>query len=198
MTATILLIRHASHADLDLRLSGRRPGVMLTERGLDEAERLGRALAGSGITRVECSPLDRTRQTAEAIARAAALPAPDPVDALLEIDLGDWTGAAFGTLAGPDWDRWNTHRGTARIPGGESMAEAQARVVAHLTATGAAPGDATVAMVSHSDMIRAAVAHVIGLPLDNLLRFDIAPASVTRLVIGDWGARLLSLNEKVI
>jgi broad specificity phosphatase PhoE len=54
-----------------------------------------------------------------------------------------------------------------------------------------------VALVSHSDMIRAALCWALGLPLDNLLRFDIGPASVSRVAVGTWGARVLSINEGV-
>lgn len=193
MAATILLIRHAAHADLNVRLSGRRPGVGLTGEGEGQAGALGRRLTRRGITRVECSPLDRTRATAAAIATACTLPLPVPVNALNEIDMGDWTGRTFDSFGDdPVWRAWNERRGTARTPGGESMAEAQARIVGHLRTV--ADGE-VVAMVSHSDMIRAAVAWVLGLPLDHLLRFDIDPASVTGVAVGDWGARLLWLNE---
>lgn len=197
LTATILFIRHAAHAHLDIRLSGRLAGVPLSEAGTAQAAALGAALAGQGITRVDCSPLTRTCQTAQAITRACGLPAPAIVDALVEIDMGDWTGAPFGSLHGPAWDAWNNRRGSARIPGGETMAEAQARIVGHLERLADEADGQTIALVSHSDMIRAGVAHVLGLPLDNLLRFDIAPASVSRAVIGDWGAKLLSLNERM-
>jgi broad specificity phosphatase PhoE len=196
LAATILLIRHAAHADLDRRLSGRRPGVPLTDAGRAQAAALGRRLATRGVTRVECSPLQRTRDTATAIAHACALPPPVAVDALIEIDMGEWTGRApdgFGD--DPAWRDWNARRGSARIPGGESMGEAQARIVGHLEDSARARDGETIAMVSHSDMIRAAVAHVVGLPLDHLLRFDIDPASVTGVVWGDWGAKLLWLNE---
>ena len=36
---------------------------------------------------------------------------------------------------------------------------------------------------------------MLGFPLDHMLRFDIAPASVSRIEIGEWGGRVLSLNE---
>jgi broad specificity phosphatase PhoE len=54
-----------------------------------------------------------------------------------------------------------------------------------------------VALVSHCDIIRGIIAHYLGLPLDNLLRFDIDPASVSRIVVGDWGARVISVNERL-
>ncbi len=174
------------------------PGVSLSEDGRAQAVALGRGLVGQGIDRIVCSPLERTRDTAAAIAGACGLATPEPINALVEIDMGEWTGAAFGDLGGGAWDAWNRERGSARIPGGETMAEAQARIVGYMTgvATSAA-GGTTIALVTHSDMIRAAVAHVLGLPLDNLLRFDVGPASVSRVVMGDWGAKLISLNERV-
>jgi broad specificity phosphatase PhoE len=197
LTATFLLVRHAAHVHLDRRLSGRMPGVALSAAGHAQASALARGLAGERIDRIVCSPLERTRDTAAAIAAARGASPPAPIDALIEIDMGDWTGAAFADLGGAEWDAWNCARGSARIPGGETMAEAQARIVGWLQAVAVADEGATVVVVTHSDMIKAAVAHALGLPLDHLLRFDIGPASVSRMVMGDWGARLLSLNERI-
>lgn len=196
MAVTLLLIRHAAHVHLDATFSGRMPGVPLSDAGRAQAAALGQRLAGAGITRVQCSPLERTRDTASAIAAAGGVAAPEEVAGLLEIDLGDWTGRSFASLDGdPAWTAWNERRGSARIPGGETMAEAHARIVAHLRRLVRENDGETVALVSHSDMIRGAVAWVLGLPLDHLLRFDVGPASVTRVVAGDWGARLMTLNE---
>jgi broad specificity phosphatase PhoE len=215
--ATFLLIRHAAHVQLDTILSGRSAGLALSYAGRMQAAGLARTLGSVGLlppglpagpsagltrlTHVQASPLDRTMQTAQTIANAVGLSV-EPVAALNEIDFGDWTGRPFSDLEGADWDAWNSHRATARVPGGESMVEAQARIMHHLRRMADALGDATVAIVTHCDMIRAAVADVIGLSLDHLLRFEIAPASVTRLVLdagvpAPWGARVTSLNERM-
>ena len=50
--------------------------------------------------------------------------------------------------------------------------------------------------MSHSDIIKALGAHVLGLNLDLYHRFEVDPASVTTLVLGDWGAKLLRLNAR--
>ena len=53
-------------------------------------------------------------------------------------------------------------------------------------------------IVSHADVIKAAVCHVMGMPVDGWSRFDIDPASITTVVAGDWGAKLLRLNEAAV
>jgi broad specificity phosphatase PhoE len=195
VTATILLIRHASHAHLGKILSGRLKGIGLSDMGADQAARLAGRLAAEDVDLLQSSPVQRAHETAQAIAQGRGLDV-EPVDALDEIDFGDWTGREFDVLAvDPDWHLWNTHRAIAVAPRGESMRAAQGRVVAHLEATAAANPGATIAMVTHCDIIRAAIAHVLGLSLDAVHRFDVDPASVSRLLVGDWGARVLSINE---
>ncbi len=75
------------------------------------------------------------------------------------------------------------------------MLEVQARVVGHLERTRADYPDRTVVLVSHADVIKAALLHCLGMPLDGYRLFDIGPASISTVVIGDWGAKVLSLNE---
>ena len=73
--------------------------------------------------------------------------------------------------------------------------EAALRIERHVERLVRTRADARIALVTHADMIRALVARVLGLSLDNLLRFEIDPASVSRIEAGDWGARVLRLNE---
>ena len=67
----------------------------------------------------------------------------------------------------------------ARHPGGESLLETQARVVSALEAICARhAARELVACVFHSDPIKLAVAHFIGLPLDHFQRLGCDTASV--------------------
>lgn len=195
MAATLILVRHAAHVHLNRVLSGRTPGVPLSEAGRAQAQRLARRLAERGIAAVHTSPIARAEETAITIADHAGV-AIERAEALNEIDFGAWTGCGFDDLAGdPRWNRWNAERATAQPPEGESMTEAQARIVAHLERAASDYDGRTLVLVSHADMIRAAVAHVLGLGLDNYWRFDIDPASATTMLWGDWGAKLSRLNE---
>lgn len=157
---------------------------------------LARRLSVEELSEVQTSPRERARATAEAIGSASGAPV-RVAEELDEIDFGDWTGAEFALLGGPLWDDWNTRRASARCPGGESMTEASGRIGRHVDRLAATRGGERIALVTHADMIRGLVARVLALPLDNLLRFDIDPASVSRIEAGAWGARVLSLNETV-
>jgi broad specificity phosphatase PhoE len=77
------------------------------------------------------------------------------------------------------------------------MAEAVARAVGAIEELAAEHSDQMIAAVSHCDIIRGVIAHYLGLPLDNLLRFDVDPASVSRVAVGNWGARIMTINERL-
>jgi probable phosphoglycerate mutase len=194
-TTTILLVRHAAHGDLGSVLSGRREGIPLSAEGAVQARELGRRIAAAPPDAIHASPVQRAQETAGALADACGRDV-QTVAALDEIDFGEWTGRSFADLSGdPAWDYWNSHRSEAQAPGGESMAGAQKRALDHVLDVAARFAGGTVAMVTHCDIIRAIVAAVLGLSLDRILRFDVGPASVSRLAAGDWGARMMSLNE---
>lgn len=198
MAATFLLIRHAEHELLGRVLTGRLPGVTLSETGWRQAERLARHLAQAGLTALQSSPAERTMQTAAPIAAASGLRCV-PTEALDEIDFGAWTGKSFEDLAAdPRWRAWNDERGRARAPGGEFMGRVQARILGHLEDMAAAEPDGRIAMVSHGDVIKAAVLGLIGAPLDAIATIEIEPAGITTLVVGDWGGKVLGLNARAL
>jgi broad specificity phosphatase PhoE len=195
MITTFLMIRHAAHALLDRVLAGRMPGVSLSPEGRAQSQRLAEHLASARVAAIYVSPRERAAETAAPIGRRLGL-VPRIEPALDEIDFGEWTGRSFDSLeAEPLWPPFNRLRSLTRPPGGETMLEVQARVVAFLEGCrGKHPGK-IVAVVSHGDVLKAGLLHYLGMPLDHFLRFEIEPASVSVLELGDWGPRLLRLNE---
>ncbi len=194
MTATIHLVRHGAHAEAGRVLTGRGGDHGLAPIGQEQAAWAAGRLREVAL--VQCSPQRRTCETAQVIADAFGL-VPDVVSAIDEVDYGRWTGRVIADLDGdPEWERWNVARATAQAPGGERMTDAVARAVAHLDALGRRDWPGAIVCVSHSDIIRGVVAHYIGLSLDRILSFDVDPGSITSLVVGDWGGRLLSLNVR--
>ena len=198
MTTTVFFVRHATHDWLNRILCGRMPGVTLGAEGRAQAAALAVRLQREPIAAVYASPLERARETAQPLAEGLRLDV-QIRDALNEIDVGAWSGRTFDDLRDdPHWTRWNTARNVTRPPGGETMLEAQVRIVSAIERLCAAHPEQSVALVSHGDVIKAALAYYLGLTLDAILRFDISPASVSTLVVGDWGAKILSMNEGAV
>jgi probable phosphoglycerate mutase len=172
------------------------PNVHLSPSGQLQAERVSRRLAREKIDLVQSSPQPRAIETAQPIAASFNL-ACEIFGAIDEIDMGEWTGQTFQNLARrADWQAWNTKRSLSRAPRGESMEEVQTRVVSHLEGTARKHPDHGVALISHADVIKAALLSYLGMSLDHCDRIEIAPASLSTLVVGDWGAKLLRLNEE--
>ncbi|WP_375457567.1 histidine phosphatase family protein [uncultured Enterovirga sp.] len=194
---TVYLVRHAAHDRVGRVLCGRMPGVSLGAAGRSEAAALAARFVGEEIAAVMSSPLERARETAGPIAAALRLPVTTCQD-LNEIDFGAWTGRAFADLDGdPAWADWNHHRAEGCPPGGEAMHVAQSRAVGAVQGwQGLFPGRAVVA-VSHADVLKSVICSVLGLSLDRLHSFDVAPASVSALVLWAGGGKVLSVNERV-
>lgn len=197
MATTLFLARHAAHALVGRVLCGRMPGVHLGEAGRREAAALARRLARERPAALFSSPQPRALETAEAIARETGL-VPETCAALDEIAFGAWTGRGFDELAGdPRWRRWNEARAAERPPGGETMGEAQARMLAWMEGLRARHPEGAVAAVSHADVIKAALAGVLGLSLDAHARFEIGTAGISAVALWPGGAKLLSMNEAI-
>lgn len=194
MSTTFYLVRHAAHDWLGRGFAGRQPEVALNDRGRQEAEVLERRFAGIPIEAIYCSPQPRTQQTAQPLAARRALAI--RIDAAFdEVDLGEWQGRSFDEVRDePAWQHWLAHRGSAQPPGGEPFADVARRAGAGLRRLANAHAGQQVLVVSHGDVIKAMVATVLGLSLDNMESFDIAPCSVSVVAMGrDWAqVRLLN------
>jgi probable phosphoglycerate mutase len=192
---TLVLARHAVTEQTGPLLTGRAPGVDLSEDGRKQAAALAERLADLPVAAVYASPIERTAQTAAAVAERHGL-AVHSLAGALEADYGEWTGGKLADLAKTDlWKTVQRAPSRARFPGGESMTEMQARIVGCLEAVVADhPGDIVV-VVSHADPIKAAIAHYTGLHLDQFQRIVVSPASVTAFQLSAHGAALVKCND---
>ena len=192
--ATILLIRHGDTDWVGERLAGRLPGISLNSTGRTQAARLAINLGALPIDLICTSPLVRTRETAAALTANLDL-LPRVCEEFTEVDYGEWTGRTFAEMAAsPQWRAYNRNRSITRIPGGELMVEMQARMIAGLLALHHELPDGLVAVFSHGDPIRTALAHFAGIDLDHFLRLRIDPGSVSIVALHDSGPQILGLN----
>jgi len=195
VTTTFFLVRHAAHDRVSSILCGRLPGFSLGPVGKTQARLLSERLARENVACVRSSPLERAVETAEPIAARIGEPV-EICEAIAEIDFGAWSGMSFEALdQDPRWSAWNGARAVTRPPGGETMLEAQSRVVRAIEELRGRYPNRSVILVSHSDVIKAALLYHLGLPVDAYGRLEIEPASISTLVVGDWGSKVLRLNE---
>jgi broad specificity phosphatase PhoE len=195
VSTTFHLVRHGEHDRVDRTLCGRMPGVVLNAKGKEQARAAGRRLAPLQPRRIFSSPLERARATADIVGVETGCPI-DDAQALQEIDCGAWTGKAFEDLHKDSrWKDWNEARSVTRPPDGEMMIEVQARVVSFMERLRRLYENARLILVSHSDVIKAAILFHIGVSLDLFSRIEVAPGSISTLHVGDWGSKLVSLNE---
>ncbi|MDR0182628.1 histidine phosphatase family protein [Lysobacter arvi] len=191
----ILFVRHASTDANGQRLAGRSTGIALNEEGRGQARWLASRLADLPVARVYSSPLQRAMETADAIATVIGCDV-HAREELLEIEFGQWTGLDFGQLArDPRFDRFNRFRSCADVPGGETMLQAQARMIAAIASIRAAHDGECVVVVGHGDLIRSAIAYYAGIPLDLFQRIEISTGSVSEIELGDDHVRIVRLNE---
>ena len=194
----LLLIRHGENDFTKKhKLAGHLPNVHLNERGQKQAQDLADALKDVPIKDIYSSPLERAQETAMPIATARRLQVQTEAG-LIETNVGRWQGKSLAALRlQKHWKVIQHAPSRAQFPDGETFHECQARIVSALDAIirKHKPQD-IVACVFHADPIKLAVAHFIGMPLDQFQRLGCDTGSVSVLQVGEMGATLIKLNQR--
>lgn len=160
----------------------------LDERGRSVAATLATALP-SGFE-VLSSPERRCVETAECA--GLATPAVDP--ALAECDFGAWAGWTLDRLTVTDFGAvhaWMTEPDAAPH-GGESLTVFAARVARWLDDQAERGGSAVA--ITHGGVVKAAIVHALGAPIEAFWRIDVAPLSLTELHAHDGRWTLTRAN----
>jgi broad specificity phosphatase PhoE len=196
----IHLIRHGQTAmNVEQRFRGLLD-VPLSEIGRAEAWEAAHNLAGSGVSVVYSSPLQRAREVADAIASTSGNLAVRNLDLLLNLDYGRWEGLTRVECALADPAAWNLYADEperAACPGGESLATAADRIVGALRTIGRAHQGETVAAVSHGVMLRLAVLRVVG-PSDEDWQFALPTGSALIFEVNGENIELVSALDRSI
>src|SRR5579859_5454316 len=184
--AATLLLRHGqTPMSVQKRYAGR-TDVPLTETGLAQAAAAAKRLASAGLDAIVASPLQRTVQTAEAVAAVTGV-AVVTDDGFRETDFGVWDGLTFAEVR----ERWPSEL-TAWLadpavapPGGESFADVSSRVEGALRRVLAGYQGQTVLIVSHVTPIKTLVAAALLAPPPALYRMHLDVAALCQV---DWYA----------
>ncbi|HTX95136.1 MAG TPA: histidine phosphatase family protein [Mycobacterium sp.] len=198
---TVILLRHGrSSSNTAGILAGRSEGVDLDEKGHDQAAGLIDRIGDLPIRALVSSPLLRCRRTVEPLAEALCLK-PLIEERLAEVDYGEWTGRKIGELTGePLWRVVQAHPSAAVFPGGEGLAQVQARAVAAVREHDRRlalehGGDALWVACTHGDVIKAVVADACGMHLDGFQRITADPGSVSVIRYTELRPFVLHVNH---
>ena len=197
----VLVVRHGLTASTGTALTGWTPGIYLDDRGRGQAAALARRLEAVPLDAIISSPLERCRETAEAIAagRPAASATVQEDERLAECRYGDWTGKPLKKLAAdPLWRVVQAHPSAMRFPGkdGESMLDMQHRAVSAVRDWNERLGrDAVYLICSHGDVIKSVLTDSLGMNLDMCQRLQVDPCSLSVIRYTPLRPFVLRMND---
>lgn len=195
----LILVRHGeSLGNVTRRMQEREDP--LTDRGRAQAREIAAHLRARGdIGAIYASPLARARETSQIIGAAVGI-APQPREALAEINVGSAAGMSF-----EDWsiqfpaeaERWRLGGAGYVFPGGESGRQVGERTAAEMDRIVAAHRDdpRTVAVVSHGGALSWILAHLLGETTEEWPTYEFDNCSLTELVVDGDQATLIVRNE---
>ena len=190
---SLLLVRHGRTAANAKGLLLGREDPPLDDTGLRQAEQVAASVRSGAYGRilgVVASPLQRTRQTAEAFGHPVTID-----DRLVELDYGEYDGTPVGDVPVEVWQRWQSDLSFAP-PGGESIAELGRRVRTvcdHWASRLDEPG--TIVLVTHVSPIKAAAAWALGVGDEVCWRTHLDTASISRALVRGGRPVLDLFNE---
>jgi len=178
---SIIFLRHGqAKNNIERILTGRTPGIPLTEKGIEQAEKAAKFLEDMNISAIYSSPIERARHTAEIVGKHNSL---DVIidDRLIELDMGKFTGVPYDEIFSTHGNVFmKFYNGELEIAhnGVETFAEVKKRILGIVDHVIENHPDQNVVLVTHMDPIKAMLSTVVDLTAENLFELIIANASL--------------------
>jgi broad specificity phosphatase PhoE len=189
----LVFVRHASSTWNDERRIQGQLDPPLSEKGREQARRLGARFRDTPVDAFYSSDLTRARETADAIAAEIGRQ-PQYLAELREVALGEWEGLQREEIVArypEEWNRWSEHPSWDIVPGGEGTDAFERRVGTAIEGLIRRHPSGRVLVVTHGGVIQVALLRVVGRSSNGLFPFTIENTSVTvlqgapdRLVVG--------------
>jgi broad specificity phosphatase PhoE len=164
----LLIVRHGgTMLSAEDRFAGS-TDVALSDEGRRQVALLGKRLAGTKIDAAYCSPMQRTRDTAEAICRLHGMVAIGR-DGLREVNHGAWETMVHSDVKkqfAEDYAAWSADPFGYAPPGGETGLSVLNRALPVYREIVCAHMGQTVLVVSHKATNRIAICALIGLDMN--------------------------------
>ena len=162
-------------------LAGRASGVKLTEKGVTQANEIGKYLKSLDVSHIYASPIERAHNTAQIVGEHVGLPT--TVDErLYELEMGKFSGMAYDDLFAKHGNVFlKFYQGDPTIEenGVETFAQVKQRVLSIVDHVRKEHAGKNVLLVTHMDPIKAMISNVLNLNAQSLFELIIANASLT-------------------
>ena len=193
----IIFLRHGQAKNNTERvLSGRTPGVPLTDKGITQAQQTAELLEHMNISAIYSSPIQRAKHTAEIVGEHNSIDVQID-DRLIELDMGKFTGVPYDEIFSSHGNVFlKFYNGELEIAhnGVETFADVKKRVTSIVDEIIEKHPDQNVVLVTHMDPIKAMLSNVVDLSPTNLFELIIANASLNLFRENDRKFSLSGIN----
>lgn len=198
--ARLVFIRHAQSTANDAGiLSGQLPGVSLSVKGRKQAKELVERIGPSSFDTIRVSPLQRCEETISPWLNSKYSKGVGNYridETLIEMNYGSWSGRKLSSLSREKmWKDVQERPSAVQFPNGERMKSMQKRALSSVLAALAEKKNGTHLFVSHGDVLKAIVASLLKMRLDDFQTLVIDPASVSVIDFDGSKSRLLAFND---
>tara|TARA_B100001750_G_C15489914_1_gene590654 strand:- start:65 stop:724 length:660 start_codon:yes stop_codon:yes gene_type:complete len=177
----IIFLRHGQAKNNTERiLSGRTPGVPLTDKGITQAQQTAELLEDMNISAIYSSPIQRAKHTAEIVGKHNSIDVTID-DRLIELDMGKFTNVPYDEIFTSHGNVFmKFYNGELEIAhnGVETFADVKKRVASIVEEVIEKHPDENVVLVTHMDPIKAMLSTIVDLSPTNLFELIIANASL--------------------
>ena len=193
----IIFLRHGQAKNNTERiLSGRTPGVPLTDKGITQAQQTAELLEHMNISAIYSSPIQRAKHTAEIVVKHNSIDVTID-DRLIELDMGKFTNVPYDEIFSSHGNVFmKFYDGELEIAhnGVETFADVKKRVASIVEEVIEKHPDENVVLVTHMDPIKAMLSTIVDLSPTNLFELIIANASLNLFREKDGKFSLSGIN----
>jgi broad specificity phosphatase PhoE len=194
----LFLVRHGETESNRNALALGQADVPLNETGRGQAEMIAAALAGEPVAAVYASPLERARDTAQAIANVHSL-AVQIEPGLIEMNVGELEGLPYPVIREkyPGFiERWMSEAGPeTAMPGGERLLDVADRGWQTVERVALAHADETVVAVTHNFVLLTILARALGIGVADFRRLRHGVAALSTLEFRGGHITVSGLND---
>ncbi|KXZ39879.1 probable phosphoglycerate mutase [Alkalithermobacter thermoalcaliphilus JW-YL-7 = DSM 7308] len=194
---TFFIVRHG---ETEWNISGKTQGQgdsKLTDKGREQAYKLGKKLLDYNIDFIYSSDLGRTKETSQILADILGVKVAY-LETLREINFGKWEGLTIDEIKS-EYEKiytiWRNEPHNAIIPDGENLSVLKERIYNEIINLNKKHKSSNILIVSHSMSIKVLLLSLLGSDLSNIYRIKQDNTALNIVQFKDYGPVIVKLND---